>query len=62
MASELDRQKVSFEELAYSNMFALNALVDLLDEKGVLQKREILDRVKQLRDEVQARSGRNSLP
>jgi len=39
LASELDRQKVSFEELAHSNTLALNALVNLLDEKGVLQKR-----------------------
>ena len=34
MASELDRQTVNFEELAYSNMVTLNALVELLAEKA----------------------------
>jgi len=40
MASEGKRQTVSFEELAYSNMITLNALVELLDEKGLLTSRK----------------------
>ena len=48
MASERNRQTVSFEELAYSNMLTLNALVELLAEKGVVSKEEVLERVKQL--------------
>jgi hypothetical protein len=49
VASERNSQTVSFEELAYSNMLTLNALVELLTEKGLLSKQEVLERVKQLR-------------
>ncbi len=52
MSSEPNRRTVSFEELAYSNMLTLNALVELLDEKGVLKKQEVLERVKRLRAET----------
>jgi hypothetical protein len=48
MPSEADRKTVTFEELTYSNMLTLNALIELLAEKGVVGKQEILDRVKQL--------------
>lgn len=34
---------VSFADLAYSNMLTLNALVELLDERGILAKRDVLD-------------------
>ena len=54
MVSGPPRQTVSFEELAYSNMMTLNALVELLAEKGLVGKEEILERVKQLRARVQA--------
>ena len=49
---EPQRQTVNFEELAYSNMLTLNALVELLTEKGVLSKAEILERVKKLQSET----------
>ena len=52
MDSTLNRQAVSFEELAYSNMLTLNALIELLDEKGLVGKKDILERVKRL--QVQA--------
>jgi hypothetical protein len=52
MAPEPNRQTVSFEELAYSNMLTLNALVELLDEKGLLTKREVLGRIKKLQSET----------
>ena len=55
MASERNRQTVSFEELAYSNMLTLNALVELLAEKGVLSKQEVLERVKQLQVGTQSK-------
>ena len=42
MDSTPNRQAVSFEELAYSNMLTLNALIELLDEKGLIGKKEIL--------------------
>ena len=46
------RATVTFEQLAYSNMLTLNALVELLTEKGVLSKPEILQRVKKLQSET----------
>jgi len=46
------RLTVTFEQLAYSNMLTLNALVELLTEKGVLSKPEILQRVKKLQSET----------
>ena len=46
------RATVTFEQLAYSNMLTLNALVELLTEKGVLSKPEILDRVRKLQSET----------
>ena len=52
MASEPHRQTVSFEELAYSNMLTLNVLVELLAEKGLVGKDEILERVKQLQSQA----------
>ena len=39
---------MTFEPLSYSNMLTINALVELLTEKGVLSKPEILARVKKL--------------
>ena len=53
-----DQQKlatVSVEELVVSNMLTLNALVELLDERGVLAKPDVLDRMKQLRAEMRAK-------
>jgi hypothetical protein len=46
------RQTVTFEQLSYSNMLTLNALVELLTEKGVLTKPEILERIKKLQSET----------
>jgi hypothetical protein len=50
------RQAVRFEEITYSNMLTLNALVELLSEKGVLTKPEILQRVKKLQSETKVRA------
>jgi hypothetical protein len=55
VASERNRQPVSFEELAYSNMLTLNALVELLTEKGLLSKQEVLEKVKQLQSQTQVK-------
>jgi len=55
VASERSRQTATFEELAYSNMLTLNALVDLLTEKGLLDKQEVLERVKRLQVQSQAK-------
>ena len=55
MDSIPNRQTVSFEELAYSNMLTLNALIELLDEKGLIGKKDILERVKRLQAQAQVR-------
>jgi hypothetical protein len=44
---------VTFEELAFSNMLTINALIELLTEKGVLSQQEILDRIKTLRSQTE---------
>ena len=54
MASTPDRQTVSFEDLAYSNMLTLNALIELLDERGIISKRDVLGRIKALQGSVQS--------
>ena len=53
MAKEPKRQTVTYEELAYSTMLQVQALVELLEEKGVLTQREVLERVERL--QAQAR-------
>jgi len=53
VASDRNRQTVSFEELAYSTMLQVQALVGLLKEKGLLTQHEVLERVKQF--QAQAR-------
>ena len=55
MDSTPNRQTVSFEELAYWNMLTLNALIEMLDEKGLIGKKEILERVKRLQAQTQLR-------
>jgi len=55
VASEGNRETITFEELAYSNMLTLNALVELLIEKGLLSKQEVLDRVRQLQSQAQVK-------
>jgi hypothetical protein len=54
-----NRQTVSFEELAYWNMLTLNALIELLGEKGLIDKKEILERVKRLQAQTQLRKRHN---
>jgi hypothetical protein len=53
--SQSNRKTVSFEEMTYSNMLTVNALVELLNEKGILSKAEVLQRIKELQSQVQPR-------
>jgi hypothetical protein len=50
----------SFEELAYSNMLIVQALVELLGEKGLLENAEVMERVKKLRRETRLTFPRGS--
>jgi hypothetical protein len=52
MKNQASRQTVTFEQLSYSNMLTLNALVELITEKGVLTRPEILARVEKLQSET----------
>ena len=55
MSDQQQRSNVSFQELALSNMLTLSALVELLDERGILAKLDVLDRVRQLQAEMSAK-------
>jgi hypothetical protein len=46
------RMTVSFEELAYSNMLVVEALIQLLVEKGVMTRSEMETRVIKLKSET----------
>ena len=39
---------VNVAELACSNLLSMSALVELLEEKGILTQREVVDRFKKL--------------
>jgi hypothetical protein len=52
MAKEPQRPTFTFEELSYSNMLQVQALVELLEEKGLLTQREILERMKRLQSQA----------
>ena len=47
------RKTVTYEEIAYSNMMSIEALVSLLTRKGLITQQEILDELKaiKLRDD-----------
>ena len=48
-----ERETVTYEEIAYSNMMSIEALVSLLTRKGLITEQEILDELKaiKVRDE-----------
>ena len=55
MAEQMDKREiVSFEELLISSMYEQEALVLLLEEKGVLTRGEVLEKIKDLRVAKQA--------
>lgn len=50
-----DRVTVQVADVAFSNTVSIEALVELLDEKGIISKQEILERVKTLGQEARSR-------
>jgi DNA-binding Lrp family transcriptional regulator len=52
MSNQGKRVTVQFGELAYSNMITVNALAELLKEKGVVSRQDVLERVKRLQDQT----------
>ena len=52
MSNQDKRITVRAEELALSNTMTLTALVELLEEKGVVTQQEVLDRIKRLQEQT----------
>lgn len=51
MAKQLDpKETVSFEELLTSNIYTQEALINLLEQKGIITKGELLEEITKLRD------------
>jgi hypothetical protein len=48
MSQQHKRETVTAEQTTYSNMLTVNALVELLDERGITLKRDVLERIKVL--------------
>jgi hypothetical protein len=49
MAEKLDsRETVSFEELLISEVFQSEAMINLLDKKGIISKQELLEEIKRV--------------
>jgi hypothetical protein len=48
-----ERKTITYEEIAYSNMMSIEALVSLLTRKGLITEQEILDELRaiKLRDD-----------
>jgi hypothetical protein len=52
MAEKLaPKETVSFEELLMSNVYTQEALINLLEAKGIISKGELLEEIKKLRKE-----------
>jgi hypothetical protein len=50
MAEKLDpKEIVSFEEVLMSNVYTQEALVNLLEKKGIITRAELLEEIKTLR-------------
>ena len=41
-------KKVSWEDIAWSNMYSIEALLNILEKKGLITKREVLDELASL--------------
>jgi hypothetical protein len=50
MAEKLDsKEVVSFEELLMSEVIQSEALINLLDKKGIISKQELLEEIKRVK-------------
>ncbi len=50
MADKLDNKEiVTFEELLMSNVIEQEALINLLERKGLIKKAELMEEIKRLR-------------
>jgi hypothetical protein len=54
MAKEIDpKELVSFKELLLSNVYTQEALMNLLEKKGLLTKKEVLEEIKRIQVEIE---------
>lgn len=52
MGEKLDpKETATFEELLLSNVYTQEALINLLEKKGIINKEELLEEIKRLRKE-----------
>ncbi len=52
MTDKLDtKETVTFKELLVSNTYTQEAIINLLDKKGIINKQDIFDEIIRLRDE-----------
>jgi hypothetical protein len=52
VAEKLDpKEIVTFEELLKSNVYTQGALINLLEKKGIIDKKELLEEINRLRRE-----------
>jgi hypothetical protein len=53
LADKPDPKKtVSFEELLMSNVYTQEVLVNLLEKKGILTEKEVLEEIKKLKNKI----------
>ncbi len=58
MGSKLDqRETVSLKELVISNSFTQEAMINILEKKGLLNKAELMEEIKRLEKETRERRG-----
>lgn len=51
MAEKLDpKEMVSFDEVLLSNVYAQEALINLIEAKGIIKKSELLEEIKGLKN------------
>lgn len=52
MTEKIDpKETVTFEELLMSNVYVQEALINLLEKKGLIDKKELLEEIKRVRKE-----------
>ena len=51
MGKDNVRKEISFKELLVSNTYTQEAIINLLDKKGIINKQDIFDEIIRLRDE-----------
>jgi hypothetical protein len=56
MSEQHKREIVSAVEMSYSDMLTLDALVEMLDERGIIPKKDVLERIKASQASVQSRA------